>query len=109
MRSVSTIVSIILVVYAAIAQIAPGFVLSLLWRRVTAWGVATGTIVGVVGVTYPPAETLLKAVSFTGNVGFTAFLANFAVVVLVSLVTRPRRPALSASASSNPCPRPRRI
>ncbi len=87
-RSISTIVTIILVMYAAIAQIAPGFMLSLLWRRVTAWGVAAGTIVGVVGVTYPPAENLLKAISFEGNIGFTAFVANFVIVVLVSLVTR---------------------
>jgi SSS family solute:Na+ symporter len=93
-HSVSTIVAIILVVYAAIAQIAPGFVLSLLWRRVSAWGVAAGTIIGVVGVTFPPAEDLLKSVSFRGNVGFTAFIVNFVVVVLVSLITKP--PAASA-------------
>lgn len=87
-RSISTIVTIILVVYAAIAQIAPGFLLSLLWRRVTAWGVAAGTIIGVVGVTYPPAKSFLGVLSFHGNIGFTAFLVNFVVVVLVSLVTR---------------------
>ena len=88
-HSISTIVSIILIVYAAIAQIAPGFLLSLLWRRVSAWGVAAGTITGVVGVTFPPVEDLLNAVSFHGNVGFTACVANFVVVVLVSLITRP--------------------
>jgi len=66
----------------------PGFLLSLLWRRVTAWGLAAGTIVGVVGVTHPPAENLLQVISFEGNIGFTAFVANFVIVVLASLVTR---------------------
>lgn len=92
MKSVSTIVTIILVMYAAIAQIAPGFMLSLVWRRVTAWGVAAGTIVGVIGVSYAPAQSLLKAVSLHGNIGFTAFLVNVVVVVLVSLVTRAPAP-----------------
>jgi len=93
LHSVSTIVTIILVVYAAIAQIAPGFVLSLLWRRVSAWGVAAGAIIGVVCVTFPPAENLLTSISFHGNVGFTAFVVNFIVVVAVSAVTKPPHPS----------------
>jgi SSS family solute:Na+ symporter len=93
LHSVSTIVTIILVVYAAIAQIAPGFVLSLLWRRVSAWGVAAGAIIGVVCVTFPPAENLLASISFHGNVGFTAFVVNFIVVVAVSAVTKPPHPS----------------
>ncbi len=52
---------------------------------------AAGTIFGVVCVTVPAAEDLLKSTSFDGNVGYIALLFNFVVAVAVSLVTKPRR------------------
>ncbi len=88
LKSVATIVSIILVTYGAIAQIAPGFLLSLLWRRVTAWGVTTGIVVGVIGVSFPPAQNLLSRVPGHANAAIYALVINAVLVVVVSHLTR---------------------
>lgn len=96
LRSVATIVSIILVTYSAIAQIAPGFLLSLLWRRVTAWGVIVGIVAGVIGVSLPAAQALLAMIPGHAKTSIYALAINAVLVVVVSLFTH--RPAPEAIA-----------
>jgi sodium/proline symporter len=87
-------VNILLVAYSAVSQIGPGFILSLLWERVTALGVLAGAIVGLIGITVPPVEHFEMSISFTMNSGFVALIGNFVATVLVSLFTR--RPSAQA-------------
>jgi solute:Na+ symporter, SSS family len=105
LKSVASIVSIILVMYGAIAQIAPGFLLSLLWRRVTAWGVATGIFVGVLGVSFPPAEKLLATIPGHANAAIYALVINVVLVVVVSYLTpRPHPDAVAVGLDERPEP-----
>ncbi len=85
LHSSTTLVALLLLGYAGVTQFFPGVVLGLFWPRVTSSGVTSGMLVGLTTV-----ATLLLSHRdpFHGiNAGFLALVLNFAVTVLVSLVT----------------------
>jgi solute:Na+ symporter, SSS family len=77
----------LLTAYSGIAQIGPGIIASLAWWRTTAWGVAAGSIVGLLLVGIPEVSTWWQHIS---NIepGFLAMIVNTVVLVAVSLLTR---------------------
>ena len=85
MHSSTTLVALLLLAYAGIAQFFPGVVLGLFWKRVTVTGVFAGLVVGV-GIT---AFLLLsKHDPFLGlNPGFFALCINFVITLGVSVVS----------------------
>ncbi|UOF88988.1 sodium:solute symporter family protein [Fodinisporobacter ferrooxydans] len=87
-HSNKTIVQILLIAYSAVSQIGPGFILALLWKRITAYGVLAGSVAGLVGITVPSVIHFEKSIAFTMNTGFIALLFNIAITVLVSLATK---------------------
>lgn len=79
------LVNLLLTGYDGVSQFFPAVVLSLLWRRVTKVGVASGVIVGVA-----LAMTLVLTHNdplWGMNAGFVALVVNSVVMVLVSLAT----------------------
>jgi solute:Na+ symporter, SSS family len=89
--SSSSLVSLLLLGYAGVAQFFPGVVLGLYSKRVTAAGIFTGLIAGVGIVAF---LMLTKRDPLMGfNAGFIALCANFAIASVVSLLT-PSRPTL---------------
>jgi SSS family solute:Na+ symporter len=80
-----TIVEFLLIYYNGITQFAPGVIAAFIWRRVTAWGVGAGIAAGF-AVAIP--LTYLNLSPLGINPGFLALLANVAVLVTVSIVTR---------------------
>lgn len=83
----STIVSLLLTGYAMVAQCLPGVLLGLYWRRVTAVGVFSGLLVGIL------AAVLLMSAHLDPigglNAGFVALCGNLTVAIAVSLLTPP--------------------
>ncbi len=87
-HSSTTLVSLLLVAYAGIAQFFPGVVLGLFWKRVTMTGVFAGVVVGV-GTT--ALLLLTKHDPFLGlNAGFVALCINLAITVSASVLTAAR-------------------
>jgi solute:Na+ symporter, SSS family len=94
MHSSTTLVQLLLLAYAGIAQFLPGVALGLYWKRVTMAGVFAGIVTGV-GIT--ALLLLSKHDPFFGlNAGFVALCLNFAVTVSVSLITRPEMSGFEA-------------
>jgi SSS family solute:Na+ symporter len=87
--SSTTLVSLLLLGYAGVSQFFPGVIFGLYWRRVTATGIAAGLVAGIGTAVF---LILTKRDPFFGcNAGFVALAANFAIAVIASLATRPRR------------------
>jgi SSS family solute:Na+ symporter len=85
-----TLVQLLLLGYAGVTQFLPGVLFGLYWRRMNLAGVFTGLIVGVFMVAF---LVLTKHDPFLGiNAGFFALCVNFAVTVIVCLLT-PARPS----------------
>lgn len=85
-HSSSTLVSLLLLGYAGVAQFFPGVALGLYSRHVTAAGVFAGLTAGVGIVAF---LMLTKRDPYMGlNAGFIALCANFAITAVVSLLTR---------------------
>jgi SSS family solute:Na+ symporter len=85
LHSSATLVALLLLGYAGVTQFFPGVVLGLFWPRVTSTGVTSGLLVGLGTAA---ALMLSHRDPFHGiNAGFVALVLNFAVAVLVSLVT----------------------
>ncbi|HEX4269285.1 MAG TPA: sodium:solute symporter family protein [Steroidobacteraceae bacterium] len=84
----STLVSLLLAGYAMVAQCLPGVLLGLYWRQVTAIGVFSGIVVGVLTA----ASLMFAHLDPIGglNAGFVALCSNFVVAVAASLATRAR-------------------
>jgi len=83
--SSTTLVGLLLLAYAGIAQFFPGVVLGLFWKRVTTAGVFAGL---AVGVAIAMALVFTKHDPIAGvNAGFVALCANAAVTVVGSLAT----------------------
>ena len=81
----------LLIYYNGITQFAPAVVAALIWPRANVWGVAAGLATGVAIAVYLANAT----VSLWGiNPGFSALIANIVVMVVVSLLTKKREPAV---------------
>ena len=84
--SSATLVSLLLLGYAGVAQFFPGVVLGLYWKRVTLNGVFIGVVTGVATVAI---LAMTKHDPLFGiNAGFIALCLNFLLTVTVSLATR---------------------
>jgi solute:Na+ symporter, SSS family len=87
-HSSATLVSLVLLGYAGIAQLFPGVVLGLFSKRVTSSGVRAGL---VSGITIATCLVLTGRDPYRGlNAGFIALCFNFVVTGMVSLLTRGR-------------------
>jgi solute:Na+ symporter, SSS family len=81
----ATFVSLLLLGFAGVAQIFPGVVFGLYWRRITARGVLAGM---VSGIALAAGLMLTKHDPYFGwNAGFLALCCNFAVTVAVTLLS----------------------
>jgi len=84
-HSSATLVSLLLLGYAGVAQLFPGVVLGLFSKRVTTSGVLAGLATGITIVTF---LMLTGRDPYRGlNEGFIALCFNFAVTGVVSLLT----------------------
>lgn len=83
----TSLVDLLLFYYNGITQLAPGILLALVWRRVSAWAVGSGLLAGELIAVY----SLHRSVGPWGiNPGFIALTVNLAVCVCVTLLF-PRR------------------
>jgi SSS family solute:Na+ symporter len=90
MARTQALLDIMVGVYNAIGQLAPAVFGSLLWRRISAAGAISGTLVGGLVVAVPPVGNAALAVFPAGTVvGLPALVLNIVVTVAVSLVTKP--------------------
>jgi SSS family solute:Na+ symporter len=95
-HSSTTIVSLLLLGYAGIAQFFPGVVLGLYWNRVTMPGVFAGMIAGVATVAF---LILTHQDPFFGwSAGFVALCINFLITAILSLL----RPAIPLPLEASP-------
>jgi SSS family solute:Na+ symporter len=88
----NALVNLLLIGYDGVAQLFPGVVCGLFWKRVTRTGVAVGLATGLAVAAF---LVFGKHDPFFGlNAGFVALIVNAVVTVAVSLATRPEtRPA----------------
>jgi SSS family solute:Na+ symporter len=85
-HSSTTLVALLLLAYAGIAQFFPGVVLGLYWKRATMAGVFAGLVAGVGTTAF---LLLSKHDPLLGlNAGFVALCLNGAITMSVSLLTR---------------------
>jgi SSS family solute:Na+ symporter len=85
-RSSASLVSLLLLGNAGVAQIFPGVVLGFYWRKVTTSGVFAGLATGIAVAVF---LILTGRDPYRGlNAGFLALCCNFAVTGAVSLFTR---------------------
>ncbi|WP_051580083.1 sodium:solute symporter family protein [Pseudonocardia acaciae] len=90
MARTQALLDIMVGVYNAIGQLAPALFGSLLWRRISAAGAISGTVVGGLAVAIPPFGNAMLALCPAGTVvGLPALVLNILVTVVVSLVTKP--------------------
>jgi SSS family solute:Na+ symporter len=83
-HSSTTLVSLLLLGYAGIAQFFPGVLLGLYWKRATMAGVFSGMICGVITVAF---LILSNRDPFFGwSAGFVGLSLNFLVTAILSLV-----------------------
>jgi len=85
--SSTTLVSLLLLGYAGIAQFFPGVVLGLYWKRATRRGVFAGMVVGVATVAL--LSLTKRDPCFGFNAGFVALCLNFLLTAIISLTTVP--------------------
>jgi SSS family solute:Na+ symporter len=96
--SSTTLVGLLLLAYAGIAQFFPGVIFGLCWKRVTTAGVFTGLSAGV-GMAMVLVFT--KHDPFFGlNAGFVALCVNVAVTVTASLCTPAQLNGFEAQANA---------
>lgn len=90
-NSNQTIIALLLVAYSGIAQIGPGMLASLLWRKVSAYGMAIGSITGLLIVGIPAVKSWWVTFS-SMDVGILALAVNTALTIGISMLT-PAPPA----------------
>ena len=78
----TSLVDLLLFYYNGITQLLPGVIFALVWKRVSAWSVAAGLIVGEAVAAY---SLHLSAGPWGINPGFIALIANVAVCAAVAL------------------------
>ncbi|HEY1654188.1 MAG TPA: sodium:solute symporter family protein [Candidatus Tumulicola sp.] len=89
-----TLVELILIYYNGVTQFAPGVVAAFVWRRATAWGVATGILAGLFAAYW---LTHAATAPWGLNAGLVALFANVVVMTAVSLLTPARTAAAAVS------------
>jgi SSS family solute:Na+ symporter len=72
--------------YFGITQIFPGIVATIVWKRATKWGLAAGMIVGVFCVFL---FNTINIVTYGINKGLVSVVINAAVMIIVSLMSKP--------------------
>ncbi len=95
LTSSKTIVALLLIGYAGVAQFFPGVVLGLFWRRANLRGVSCGLVAGIAAAAF---LILTGRDPFMGlNAGFVALAANLVVTILVCLIgpVRPGGPPVA--------------
>jgi len=96
----NALVNLLLIGYDGISQFCPGVILGLFWRRVRATAVFSGMIAGLALVLV---LVLDRHDPFWGmNAGFVALVVNFAVTILVTLLTPDARGNPRSLASNRP-------
>jgi SSS family solute:Na+ symporter len=85
----TSLVDLLLFYYNGITQLLPGVLFGLVWKRVSAWAVGAGLIVGEIVAAY---SLHLAGGPWGVNPGFIALIANVAVCAFVAL-TFPRKEA----------------
>jgi SSS family solute:Na+ symporter len=80
------LLGLITISYFGITQIFPGIVATIVWKRATKWGVAAGMIVGVFCVFL---FNTIHVVTYGINKGLLSVVINAAVMVVVTLMTKP--------------------
>jgi SSS family solute:Na+ symporter len=80
------LLGLITIAYFGITQIFPGIVATIAWKRATKWGIAAGMIVGVICVFF---FNTIQLVTYGINKGLVSVFINAAVMVIVSLMTKP--------------------
>lgn len=89
LHSSATLVNLLLWGYDAVAQLFPGFIFGIFWKRVTSRGVWSGMLAGIALFVW---LVSYKTDPFHGlNAGFLALCLNFATAAAVSLLTAPQR------------------
>ncbi|MFF5260037.1 sodium:solute symporter [Actinomadura viridis] len=105
----AAIVTLLLLAYALVTQLAPALLLSLLPRNpANSWGVGAGMVAGtgtiayltVNGLTVADVAPFLPPALLHVNVGVLALGVNVVVLVLVTLATLRRAPVLTARGSA---------
>lgn len=79
----TSLVDLLLFYYNGITQLIPGVLFALFWKRVSAWAVGAGLLVGELVAAY---SLHVSTGPFGINAGFLALLANVAVCALVTLL-----------------------
>ncbi len=85
------LVKLLLVGYSGITQMFPGVLLGLFWRRVTKAGIIAGLLVGEVTAIWMLLAKVKTLFGISFHAGFWGLILNFAVVIVVSLLTKPPR------------------
>jgi SSS family solute:Na+ symporter len=81
----TSLVDLLLFYYIGITQLAPGVIFALVWRRVDAWAIGAGLIVGEFIAYYSLHHAF---VPWGINAGFFALIINVAVVALIAMATK---------------------
>ncbi len=80
------LLGLITIAYFGITQIFPGIIATIAWKRATKWGIASGMIVGVFCVFL---FNTIQLVTYGINKGLVSVFINAAVMIIVSLMTKP--------------------
>ena len=91
-----SLVDLLLFYYVGITQLAPGVIFALVWRRVDAWAIGAGLVVGeCIGYSLTVFAHDNHLVTVWGmNPGFLALILNVAVVGAIAIATK-QKPAPS--------------
>lgn len=97
----ANLVDLLLFYYNGITQLAPGIILGVYWRRVSAWAVGAGVLVGELVALYY-LEVLKSTSGPHGiNPGLIALAANIAFLLLITWIA-PRRVTPAMDRASQP-------
>ena len=81
----TTLVELLLISYNGMAQFIPGVAAAFWWRRATAWGIASGIVVGLALLAVEAKVSTLFGI----NIGLIALAANVLIAIAVSAATKP--------------------
>lgn len=79
--------NVITLAYGGLTQTFPAVFLGFFWKHATKWGAGAGILSGVVALAL--IKNLMPVAPLGMNPGFWALVINFAVTIIVSLLTKP--------------------